>query len=159
MILQFSHTGICVSDLQRSIAFYRDVFGFKQHHSLHFEGEPAAKLLRIKDLVMDVVYLERDGTVIELLYFKDRVESQEVVPREINKIGLTHISFNVDEMGKLLGDIEEAGGAILSETLMGDPDGPSAAVFATDPDGTLIELVQAPVDPTRLPLQPDDLVR
>ncbi len=159
MILHFSHTGICVSDLERSTAFYRDVFGFRQHHGLHFEGEPAATLLRIEELVMDVVYLERDGTVIELLYFPNRVESRDTVPREINKIGLTHLSFNVDDIGQLLLDIEEAGGSVLRESLMGDLEGPSAAVFATDPDGTLIELVQAPVDPKRLPLQPDNLER
>ena len=32
-------------------------------------------------------------------------------------------------------------------------------IFVTDPDGTLIELVQSPADPERLPLQPDDLER
>jgi len=155
MIRHFSHTGICVTDLERSTAFYRDVFGFKEHHGLHFEGEPAASLLRIKDLVMDVVYLERDGT----LAFGEVVEGRDPVPREVNKIGLTHISFNVDNMGVLLGEIEEGGGAILRETQMGDVAGPNAVVFATDPDGTLIELVQSPVDPKRLPLQPDDLER
>jgi glyoxylase I family protein len=159
MIQHFSHTGICVTDLDRSTAFYRDVFGFKQHHSLHFEGQPAATLLRIEDLVMDVVYLERDGTVIELLYFPERVESQDAVPREINRVGLTHLSFNVDGLAQLLSEIEEAGGAVLRETLMGDPAGSAAAIFATDPDGTLIELVQSPADPKRLPLQPDDLER
>lgn len=159
MILHFSHTGICVSDLEKSTAFYRDVFGFKQHHSLHFEGEPAATLLRIEKLVLDVVYLERDGTVIELLQFADRVESTDAIPREVNRVGLTHLSFNVDNIGDLLVDIEEAGGTILRDSLMGETVGPSAAIFATDPDGTLLELVQAPVDPTKLPMQPDDLER
>ena len=159
MILHFSHTGICVTDLERSTAFYRDVFGFKQHHSLRFEGEPAATLLRIKDLAMDAVYLERDGTVIELLAFGDLVEGRDPVPREVNKIGLTHLSFNVENMGQLLSDIEEAGGSILGETQMGAVEGPSVAIFVADPDGTLIELVQSPADPKRLPLQPADLER
>ena len=64
-ILHFSHTGICVSDLERPTAFYRDALGFEQHHCLHVEGEPASTLLRIKKVELDVVYLERDGTLIE----------------------------------------------------------------------------------------------
>ena len=101
-VRHFSHTGICVSDLARSTAFYRDALGFKQHHRLHFEGEPASTLLQIKDVELDVVYLERDGTVIELLYFPERVESRNAIPREVNRTGLTHFSFNVDQIDQVV---------------------------------------------------------
>jgi glyoxylase I family protein len=158
-VLHFSHTGICVSDLERSTAFYRDVLGFKQHHRLHFEGEPASTLLQIKDVELDVVYLERDGTVIELLYFQDRVESLDAIPREVNRLGLTHFSFNVDQIGQVCRDIEAAGGRILEQSQLGSFSDSNCVVFVADPDGTLIELVQSPADPKRLPLQPDDLER
>jgi glyoxylase I family protein len=158
-VLHFSHTGICVSDLERSTAFYRDALGFKQHHRLHFEGEPAATLLQIKDVELDAVYLERDGSVIELLYFPDRVESRDAIPREVNRLGLTHFSFNVDQIDQVCREIETAGGRVLESSRVGDVSGPNCIIFVTDPDGTLIELVQSPADPTRLPLQPDDLVR
>lgn len=158
-VLHFSHSGICVSDIARSTAFYRDVFGFKEHHQLHFEGEPVSTLLKIKDVEMDVVYLERDGTVIELLYFPDQVPTQDAVPREMNRLGLTHFSFNVDAIDQVCRDIEAAGGQVMQETQVGDPSKTSCVIFATDPDGCLIELVQSPADPKRLPLQPDDLER
>ncbi len=159
-VLHFSHSGICVSNLERSTAFYRDILGFKQHHTLHFEGGGTSTLLRIENVVFDAVYLERDGTVIELLHFGDCVETRDAMPREVNKLGLTHISFNVDDMRGLVDSIEAAGGSILHETRIGgELDDPIVCLFVTDPDGTLIELVQSPADPTRLPLQPDDLER
>lgn len=158
-VLQFSHTGICVSDLERSTAFYRDVLGFKEHHHLHFEDEGTSKLLRIENVSFEVVYLERDGTVIELLDFRERIETRDARPRDINKLGLTHISFNVNDIESLLGAIEAAGGRVLQETRLGVPGSPVVALFVADPDGTLIELIESPADPARLPLQPDDLER
>ena len=158
-VLHLSHTGICVTDIERSTAFYRDVFGFVQHHSIHFEDEASSRLLRLKDARFDVVYLERDGTVIELLHFDDLVESRDPVPRVVNRLGLTHLSFNVNDMQGLSDAIVAAGGSVLSETQLGDFGDPVVALFVTDPDGTLIELIESPMDPTRLPMQPDDLER
>lgn len=158
-ILHFSHSGICVSDLDRSTAFYRDVFGFKQHHGLKFKGEPAATLLQIKDVEFEVVYLERDDTVIELLHYTEEAPTRDPVPREMNRVGLTHFSFNVDNVGEVCREVEAAGGRILSQTQIGEFSGTSSVIFVTDPDGCLIELVQSPADPKRLPLQPDDLER
>ena len=158
-ILHFSHTGICVSDLARSTAFYRDALGFKQHHSLHFEGEPASTLLQIKNVELDVVYLERDGTVIELLYFPEQVTTRDAIPRELNRLGLTHLSFNVDSIEQVCQDIGAAGGRTLEARQLGAYSDPTCVVFVADPDGTLIELVQSPSDPKHLPFQPDDLER
>jgi catechol 2,3-dioxygenase-like lactoylglutathione lyase family enzyme len=156
-VLHFSHTGICVSDIERSTAFYRDVLGFTQHHGMHLEGEPTATLVRIPDVALDVVYLERDGTVIELLGFPELVESRDALPRELNRKGLTHLSFNVSDMQDLLSRIEDGGGSVMSETQLGSFGDPVVAIFVTDPDGTLIELVQSPADPTRLPMVPEGM--
>ncbi len=158
-VLHFSHTGICVSDLDRSTAFYRDVLGFKEHHRLHFADDGSSKLLRLENASFEVVYLERDGTVIELLFFEERVVTQDAWPRDVNKLGLTHLSFNVSEIENLSAAVEAAGGRILEQTRLGEVGSPVVALFATDPDGTLLEFVQSPADPTRLPLQPDNLER
>ncbi len=157
--LHFSHTGICVSDLERSTAFYRDVLGFKQHHGMHIDGVGPSRLLRIDAVQLDVVYLERDGSVLELLCFSQLVESRDAVPREFNRLGLTHLSFNVDNLRGLCDAVVAAGGRVLEQTQLGQFDDPVVVIMVTDPDGTLIELVQSPADPTRLPMQPDDLER
>ena len=158
-VLHFSHSGVCVSDIKRSTAFYRDVFGFTRHHQLHLNGEDVSTVVKVKDAELDVVYLERDGTTIELLHFAAPAPTRDAVPREMNRMGLTHFSFNVDEIAEVCRNVVAAGGRVMQETQVGTPDDKSCVVFVTDPDGCLIELVQSPADPTRLPLQPPDLVR
>ena len=55
------HFGICVRDLERSIRFYRDGLGFVEKGRLHIDDAPTAQMMGIPDLVLDAVYLERDG--------------------------------------------------------------------------------------------------
>ncbi|MAT94902.1 MAG: hypothetical protein CME59_20215 [Halioglobus sp.] len=44
-VQRLSHFGLCVSDLQRSLAFYRDVFGCRELSRLALDGAAAEKLL------------------------------------------------------------------------------------------------------------------
>ena len=43
---QLTHIGICVSDMERSKRFYRDVLGFRYVRELRLEGELSDTLLR-----------------------------------------------------------------------------------------------------------------
>jgi len=72
-------------------------------------------------------------------------------PRPMNQLGLTHLSFRVDDLAATLQMIEKAGFAVLERTRIDIPAFEAGAVFITDPDGTLIELVQSPGDPSAPP--------
>lgn len=150
-ILRLSHIGICVSDLERSVRFYRDALGFKQISELQIAGEPAATLLQLDDVDLHAVYLERDGMRIELLYYHKPGCSGDATPRPMNQLGLTHFSLRVDDLLELLTTLQAAGARVLEKSRIDIPVVNAAAVFVTDPDGTLIELVQAPGDPSFLP--------
>ena len=149
-ILHFSHSGVCVSDIERSTAFYRDVSGFTRHHHLHLNGEADSTAVKVKDAELDVVYLERDGTVVEVLHFAESAPTRDAVPREMNRMGLTYYSCNVDEIAEVSPDVVAAGGHVMQETQVGTPNDKSC-VFVTDPDGCLIELVKSPADSTPAP--------
>lgn len=150
-ILRLSHIGICVSDLERSVRFYRDLLGFARVSELEIGGEPTSTLLQIDDVELHAVYLERDGTRIELLHYKSPGATGPDSPRPMNQLGLTHLSLRVDRLADLLRDLQNAGVRILEKSKIEIPAFEAAAVFITDPDGTLIELVQAPGDPSALP--------
>jgi catechol 2,3-dioxygenase-like lactoylglutathione lyase family enzyme len=149
-VLHFSHSGVCVSDIERSTAFDRDVFGFTRHHHLHLNGEADSTAVKVKDAKLDVVYLKRDVTLVEILHFAEPAPTRDAVPREMNRRGLTHFSFNVDEIAEVSPDVVAAGGRVMQETRVGTPNDKSC-VFVTDPDGCLIELVKSPADPTPTP--------
>ena len=147
---RLTHIGLCVSDLERSLRFYRDLLGFAYEHDLEVGGEPTDTLLRLKDVQLEAVYLARDGVRIELLRFA----SPAAPPRRarvMNEYGLTHLSFRVADLEATLAALRAAGERVLEETVIRFPEFQSAACFIVDPDGQLIELVQVPDDPEAPP--------
>jgi len=146
-----SHIGICVSDLEASIRLYCDGLGFREIHRLKVAGKAAEQLLQLEDLALTAVYLERDGVRIELLHYPSPGHVGEATPRPMNALGLTHLSLRVDDLEGTLGALRAAGAVVLEPTQMFNPEYGAGAAFVTDPDGTRIELVQAPGDPAGLP--------
>jgi catechol 2,3-dioxygenase-like lactoylglutathione lyase family enzyme len=131
----FNHLGQCVTDMARSRRFYEELFGFTFLRSIEPPDDPSAKLLRVDPPVgMSVVYLGRDGLVLELLHFA-RPGNPPYRERTMNEPGLTHVSLSVDDIDAVLGRVAEFGGEVLSDTNIG------AGVFIRDPDGQLIELL------------------
>ena len=140
--LRLTHIGVCVSDCERSQHFYQEVFGFRFAYELDVKGEPSDTLLQLKDVELKAVYLERDGTTIELLHFASPGSSGDLeAVRPVNQHGLTHLSFQVDDMDAVMKDVLRCGGRTLGHTRIA-PQPDVFAIFCTDPDGTLIELVQ-----------------
>jgi len=140
--LRFSHLGICVSDWQRSLCFYRDRLGFEPVFELALEGEPSSTLLQIEDVEFRAIYLERDGVRIELLHFDRPGHTRAPTPRPINQLGLTHLSLQVDDLDSFVAELAEAGVELLEATQIEVASVGAKAMFVSDPDGTLIELVQ-----------------
>jgi glyoxylase I family protein len=145
-VLRMSHIGICVTDLARSIHFYRDLLGFTYRSELRVQGEPSDTLLRLRGVDLHAVYLDRDGTRIELLYYAAPGAVGDGTVRPMNGRGLTHLSLRVSELREMLPALRAEGVNVLDDTLIDIPDFGSAAIFITDPDGTLIELLQSPSD-------------
>jgi catechol 2,3-dioxygenase-like lactoylglutathione lyase family enzyme len=146
-LLRLTHVGICVADLERALVFYRDGLGFRPRSELEIGGEPTATLLRLKDVDLHAVYLERDGVRIELLHYRSPGHAGTATPRPMNGLGLTHLSMRVDDLDATLRDLVAAGATALRDSRIDIPAFEAAAVLVTDPDGTLIELVQAPGNP------------
>ena len=145
--LRLTHIGICVSDWERSLRFYCDVLGFTYLSELQVAGEPSNTLLQLDNVELRAIYLERDGTRIELLHFATPGHRGDTSPRPMNQLGLTHLSLRVDNLAATLADLEKAGVQILQRTHIDIPAFEAAVIFITDPDGTLIELLQSPGDP------------
>ena len=145
-VLRMTHVGICVTDMEGSIRFYRDLLGFAYRSELRVQGEPSDTLLRLRGVDLQAVYLERDGTRIELLHYAAPGAVGDGTPRAMNGRGLTHLSLRVDHLHELLATLRSAGVRVLDETMIDIPDFGAAAIFVADPDGTLIELVQSPGD-------------
>jgi catechol 2,3-dioxygenase-like lactoylglutathione lyase family enzyme len=143
MSLRFSHLGICVSDVEASLSFYRDALGFEVASELEINGEPSDTLLQLRDVALRAVYLRRDGLTIELLYYASPGHVGDGTPRAMNALGLTHLSLRVADLEATASDLEARGFDVLQDTRIDSAALGARAVFATDPDGTLVELVES----------------
>ena len=97
MATTFSHFGICVSDLDRSLRFYCDGLGFTQAEQ-HQIGPDFAVLMELDDVELTSQFIRKGDTTIELLAFVVPSPEGDPVRRAINHLGLTHLSFRVDDL-------------------------------------------------------------
>jgi len=136
----FSHFGICVSDLDRSLRFYRDGLGFEQAQS-HSVGVEFGPLMEVHEPTLESRFITRDGVSIELLWFAAPGHTGDGERRPMNQLGLTHLSFRVDDVEATAARLVELGGAIVDGTRT--TFAPTLDfVYCTDPDGVRIELMK-----------------
>ncbi len=141
-VTRFSHLGLCVADLDRSLRFYREGLGFREASRLEVKGEPSDTLLEIDGVELDAVYLLRDGFCLELLAYRAPGALGSAAPRAMNAVGFTHLSFKVVGIDAVLAALTALGGRVLEATRVDNPVLGASAVFLVDPDGTRIELVE-----------------
>jgi len=131
-----NHLGQCVTDGARSRRFYEEVLDFEFWREIEPPDEMTAKLIDVEPPIgVKVVYLRRDGFVLELMHYTAAGAQAPAHPRVMNELGLTHVSVSVDDINATAAKAVEFGGSVLEHTNVG------AAVMIRDPDGQLIELL------------------
>jgi lactoylglutathione lyase len=138
----FSHFGVCVSDLARSVRFYCDALGFEKADS-HTIGSEFARLMDLPDVAVTSQFIRKGTTNIELLGFTEPSPFGDTTPRAINQLGMTHLSFLVNDVEAAAVRVAELGGSILetSRTTIDLGGTELEFVYCTDPDGVRIELM------------------
>ena len=142
MVLTVSHLGLCVSDLERSLRFYRDGLGFEPAGA-HEVGGEFARLMELGSLEVSSRMLRRDGVMLELLAFATPAAVGPADRRPMNQLGFTHLALRVDDVAAVAATIEEFGGAVVegTRTVLDIGGMPLDFVYCTDPDGVRIELM------------------
>jgi lactoylglutathione lyase len=141
MIQGFSHIGIAVSDLERSIRFYTGAFGFAVLYRLDLENDEVAATMEQSGAFRSAMLL-RDDVRVELLQWVD-VPTTGGGKKPMTELGFTHLSFRVDHVDDLTDAVVAAGGTVLPQTLsyVGAADARSGLLYYLDPDGTRIEVM------------------
>jgi catechol 2,3-dioxygenase-like lactoylglutathione lyase family enzyme len=128
---EFSHVVIAVSDMERALAFYRDVLGMDVVFDRELAGDPFAGRA-VGGLV--------GGVSIELLHLSGQSAADASVAT-YKPVGVQVISFSVPDLDHSHAVIAAAVGDRAQEPF----DIESVRMFfVTDPDGTMIEFVQFP---------------
>jgi catechol 2,3-dioxygenase-like lactoylglutathione lyase family enzyme len=140
------HTGITVSNLERSLEFWRDVLGFELSHSAQQTGELAAEITGVAGAEIKLVVLKAlGGHKIELLEYLAPPDRQRTNRRPCD-VGSVHVALLVDDLDAVLERIVASGwkAAGKPQTLTIGPNAGKRVVYVRDPDGTTIEFMQPP---------------
>jgi glyoxylase I family protein len=146
-IFAADHTGITVSNLERSLAFWRDVLGFEPSHTAHQTGEMASEITGVAGAEIKLAVLKAPGGhkigLLEYLAPPERKRHAEFQPCDA---GAVHVALIVDDLDASLSAINASGwkAAGKPQTLQSGPNAGKRVVYVRDPDGTTIEFMQQP---------------
>lgn len=145
MNIKYVHTNLIAKDWRKLSLFYQKVFGCKPVPAeRNLSGEWVDKLTGIRNAHITGEHLTLPGyedTLPTLEIFSyDEMDNRN--PKNINGIGIGHLAFLVDDVERMLCNLKAAGGGQIGElvkTVYPDK-GTAVFVYATDPEGNIIEL-------------------
>jgi len=144
-VLSTGHTGITVSDLDRSMSFYRDVLGYEVSVPVQVSGALFDKVTGVPGCVIDVAFARGAGHTLELLCYREPLARRPSTLRACDP-GFWHLCLKVRDIERVVDAIRAAGFESLSD-IQTAPDAPVAGlrvVYARDPDGVVLELIEEP---------------
>ncbi|MCX5796522.1 MAG: VOC family protein [Elusimicrobia bacterium] len=135
------HTGIVVTDLRRSLRFYRGLLGLRVWREETEAGPYLDSVVGLRGARVRWAKLKAPaGGMIELLQYlshprpaRRQVRSQDV--------GASHIALTVRDADGLCRRLRRRGLKVNSAPAV-SPDGRVKVAYAHDPDGTIVELVE-----------------
>jgi catechol 2,3-dioxygenase-like lactoylglutathione lyase family enzyme len=143
-IISADHTGITVSNLERSLAFWRDVLGFEFSHTAHQKGELAQEITGVEGAEIKLAVLKTpSGHKIELLEYLAPADRKRANLRPCD-VGSVHVALLVYDLNAVLERIAASDwkAAGKPQRLQSGPNAGKRVVYVRDPDGTTIELMQ-----------------
>jgi glyoxylase I family protein len=143
-IIAADHTGITVSNLERSLAFWRDVLGFELSHTAHQTGELAKEITGVAGAEIKLAVLKTSsGHKIELLEYLAPPDRKRTDVRPCD-VGHVHVALLVGDLDAVLERIAASRwkAAGKPQTLKTGPNAGKRVVYVRDPDGTTIEFMQ-----------------
>ena len=145
-IIAADHTGITVSNLERSLAFWRDVLGFEFSHRTHQTSELAGEITGVPGAEISLAVVKAPGGhKIELLEYLAPPDRKQHVDLRPCDVGHVHIALTVDDIDAVLNAIAASGwkAAGKPQTLQSGPNTGKRVIYVRDPDGATIEFMQA----------------
>lgn len=142
-VLATNHTSFTVSDLDRSIEFFRDCFGFKLESKAPRDPKLVSHITGVEGANVVTAYLRGPGHVLELIQYRAPAVRGKVWARPCDT-GFAHIALDVDNMEEA---VKKAAGfevkAVASPCeIDAGPNKGRKIVYLRDWDGVTVELIE-----------------
>jgi catechol 2,3-dioxygenase-like lactoylglutathione lyase family enzyme len=147
MLHRLSHTGISISNMEKSLGFYRDLLGMKVVMDT-FPKSAITREVTAVDANIHVVMLQagKGNEVVELLEYKG--PPRKVLEGANCDIRSTHVAFLVDNIHEMYENLSQKGVKFNCPPLKFE-EGPLkdwVCTYLCDPDGYTLELLQIPAE-------------
>jgi glyoxylase I family protein len=144
-MFRYVHTNIIARNAAKLVTFYKTVLRCKSiGETRNLRGPWLNKLTGLGDAHITGEHLllpgyGNDHPTLEIFSYD---ALQHALPPEINRPGLAHLAFEVDDVDATLKEILDAGGSRLGDVVTAAyPNNVEAVfVYAKDPEGNIIEL-------------------
>ncbi len=148
MFSSVAHIGLTVADLDRAVAFYRDILGLAYVGEMTMGGEETARLFQRPGCAARVAYLRTESPsspLVELIQFTD-CPSEPGMP-SLFQTSISELCFQVEDIDGEYERLQALGVTFLSapQTFDSTKDGfgKSRAVYLYDADRNILELIQS----------------
>jgi len=96
MFKRADHTGMSVKDMEKAIAFYRDIVGMEKAFDREFDV-PMARLIGIEGARVRIVHMKLGESAVELFQYQYPEGREPRLDHRQSDYGLTHIGFIVED--------------------------------------------------------------
>jgi catechol 2,3-dioxygenase-like lactoylglutathione lyase family enzyme len=142
MVKHFDHLTIVVRDIDQAKAFF-SALGFAEAISVVISGEPFASYMGVPGIKAEHVTLVLESasprTEIQLLRYHHPDPLPDPHIRDLNKLGMNHICFAVDDIGAEVARLRASGFRTRNEVIDFHS---RKLVFVEGPEGVTVELSQ-----------------
>lgn len=146
MITNLNHASFTVSNLDKSIAFYRDILGLKLLDISTREVDFSQKVTGIKGANLKIAYLETRNCKVELIEYLCP-KGQKIDTLTCN-VGSAHICFNVDNFNQFVATLKKNNVKFAGE-ICEIPIGPNkgrSVLYFEDNDSNTIEIISNEIE-------------
>lgn len=141
MLKEMHHTGLSVTDMDRSLELYRDVLGMTVEWDITIEDRPEfGTVIGLPGVRERIAMLRLNNCRVELFQFFEP-KGKKIERRQCD-IGYMHVAFVVDELEDICSKLEEMGIEFYSEA---EDLGTVRVIFFKGFDGETIELMMPTV--------------
>ena len=96
MFTRADHVALSVKDMEKAIAFYRDVVGMEKVFDREFD-EVMGKLIGVPGTQVRIVHMKLADSVVELFDYRHPKGREPRHDAQQSDFGLTHIGFMVED--------------------------------------------------------------
>jgi len=144
MILSIDHTSFTVSDMEKTMAFYRDVLGMKiiwdsLQAGVEFKGPVTDKITGCPGTEQRLVFFAIGSSKLEFVQYKP--PGKPLFDNKASDTGSAHVCFHTRDIWELYHKLLANGARVHCEPQVREP---RKIMYFRDPDGIILEAIEGP---------------